>query len=325
MKVSVIIPVYKVERFIVKCAESLLAQTLNEVEFIFVDDASPDNSMELLRACIEKYPQRKSCIKIIRHSQNMGLPAARNTGLMAATGEYVFHCDSDDFVDKEMLEVLYQTAIGQKADIVWCDWYLSFEKNERYMKQPQYATPMEALKGMLSGAMKFTVWNKLAKRSLYVDNHIEFPAGYGMGEDMTMMMLFSCAERVYYLPRAFYHYVKLNMSAFTQTFSERHLVDLKYNVHRIEMYMKAKYGTELDKEIAFLKLDVKFPLLISNSSVKYRIWKKLYPEADVYIGKNKLISKRATLIQWCAWKGLFIIVRLHYFLLQKIVYGIIYR
>lgn len=325
MKVSVIIPVYKVERFIVKCAESLLAQTLNEVEFIFVDDASPDNSMELLRACIEKYPQRKSCIKIIRHPQNMGLPAARNTGLMAATGEYVFHCDSDDFVDKEMLEVLYQTAIGQKADIVWCDWYLSFEKNERYMKQPQYATPMEALKGMLSGAMKFTVWNKLAKRSLYVDNHIEFPAGYGMGEDMTMMMLFSCAERVYYLPRAFYHYVKLNMSAFTQTFSERHLVDLKYNVHRIEMYMKAKYGTELDKEIAFLKLDVKFPFLISNSSAKYRIWKKLYPEADVYIGRNKLISKRATLIQWCAWKGLFIIVRLHYFLLQKIVYGIIYR
>ena len=325
MKVSVIIPIYKVEQFIVKCAESLLAQTLNEVEFIFVDDASPDNSMALLQACIEQYPQRKSCVKIVRHSQNMGLPAARNTGLRVATGEYVFHCDSDDFVDKEMLEVLYLTAVEQKTDIVWCDWYLSFEKNERYMKQPQYATPMEALKGMLSGAMKFTVWNKLAKRSLYIDNHIEFPTGYGMGEDMTMMMLFSCAERVYYLPRAFYHYVKLNMTAFTQTFSERHLVDLKYNVRRIETYMKAKYGAELDKEIAFLKLDVKFPLLISNSSAKYRIWKELYPEADVYIGKNKLISKRATFVQWCAWKGCFFVVRLHYFLLQKIVYGIIYR
>lgn len=183
MKVSVIIPIYKVERFIVKCAESLLAQTLNEVEFIFVDDASPDNSMALLQACIEQYPQRKSCVKIVRHSQNMGLPAARNTGLRVATGEYVFHCDSDDFVDKEMLEVLYLTAVEQKADIVWCDWYLSFEKNERYMKQPQYATPMEALKGMLSGAMKFTVWNKLAKRSLYIDNHIEFPVGYGRRHD----------------------------------------------------------------------------------------------------------------------------------------------
>lgn len=325
MKVSVIIPVYKVERFIVKCAESLLAQTLDEVEFIFVDDASPDNSMKLLQACIEKYPQRKSCVQIIHHSENKGLPAARNSGLAVASGEYVFHCDSDDFADNNMLEVLYQMATEHSADILWCDWYLSFEKNERYMKQPRYATPMEALKGMLSGAMKFTVWNKLVKRSLYVDNHIDFPAGYGMGEDMTMMLLFSCAEKVHYLPRAFYHYVKLNTDAFTQTFSERHLIDLKYNVHRIETYMKAKYGTELDKEIAFLKLDVKFPLLISNNSNKYRIWKKLYPEADAYIGKNMLISKRATLIQWCAWKGVFVVVRLHYFLLQKIVYGIIYR
>lgn len=325
MKVSVIVPIYKVERFIVKCADSLLSQTLDDVEFIFINDASPDNSMKLLQACIEKYPQRKSCVKIIRHTENMGLPAARNSGLAVATGEYIFHCDSDDFVDKDMLEVLYQTAIKQRADIVWCDWYLSFEKNERYMRQPQYSTPMEALRGMLSGAMKFTVWNKLVKHSLYVDNHIEFPTGYGMGEDMTMMLLFSCAEKVYYLPRAFYHYVKLNMSAFTQTFSERHLIDLKYNVHRIETYMKAKYGTELEKEIAFLKLDVKFPLLISNSSDKYLIWKNLYPEADAYIGKNKLISKRATFIQWCAKRNLFCIVKLHYIFLQKIIYGMIYR
>ena len=325
MEISVIVPIYKVELFITKCAESLFAQTLKDVEFIFVDDASPDRSISLLQACIQKHPEREGQVRIMTHTENKGLPAARNTGLAVARGEYVYHCDSDDFVDENMLEVLYYTAKKKEADIVWCDWYLSFEKNERYMKQPEYPTPVEALKGMLSGAMKFTVWNKLVKRSLYADNNIEFPSGYGMGEDMTMMVLFSCAEKVAYLPRAFYHYVKLNTGAFTQTFSERHLVDLKYNVQRIEDYVYNKYGTSLEKEIAFLKLDVKFPFLISNSSAKYRLWRELYPEANRYIGKNRRISFRARFIQWCAWKRLFVVVRLHYILLQKIVYGILYK
>lgn len=325
IKVSVIIPIYKVEKFIAHCADSLLAQTLDDVEFIFVDDASPDRSLELLQSVITRYPARKHQVKMLTHAENKGLPAARNTGLAAAHGEYVFHCDSDDFVERDMLEELYNTAEGGDADIVWCDWYLSFEHNERYMRQPGYATPLEALKGMMSGAMKFTVWNKLAKRSLYVDNGIEFPAGYGMGEDMTMMMLFSCAAKVAYLPKAFYHYVKLNTGAFTQNYSERHFVDLKYNVQRITDYVHGKYGHTMEKEIAFLKLDVKFPFLVSNSADKYRKWKEMYPEANKYIGQNKQISLRARLLQWCAWRGMFWVVRLHYICLQKVVYGIIYR
>lgn len=324
-KVSVIVPIYKVERFIDKCASSLFEQTLDEVEFIFVDDASPDGSMDLLGKCIDRYPAMKNQIKIVCHAENKGLPAARNTGLAEATGEYVFHCDSDDFVEPDMLAALYEAAKEKDADIVWCDWFLSFEHNERYMTQPSYETPLDALKGMLGGVMKFTVWNKLAKRSLYVDNHIEFPTGYGMGEDMTMMMLFACAGKVAYLPKAFYHYVKLNTGSFTQTFSDRHLVELKYNVQRISDYLHDKFGDTLDKEIAYLKLAVKFPFLISNSSQKYRLWKEWYPEANKYIWGNKQLSLRSRIVQWCAWKGLFLMVRVHYVLLQKVVYGLIYR
>lgn len=325
MKVSVIVPIYKVEKFIVKCAESLLSQTLEDVEFIFVDDASPDNSIKLLKDSIKKFPQRKGQVKIITHEQNKGLPAARNTGLSIASGDYIFHCDSDDFVDADMLETFYNAAKTDDVDIIWCDWYLSFEHNERYMKQPSYSSPMDALKGMLSGAMKFTVWNKFVKRSLYVDNGITFPAGYGMGEDMTMMMLFACAKSVKYIPRAFYHYVKLNTGSFTQTYSERHSIELKYNVQRISNYLNGKFGHALDKEIAFLKLDVKFPFLISSSREKYRMWKEWYPEANIYIRQNKSISFRSRFIQWCAWKGQFWIVWLYYIFLQKVVYGLIYR
>lgn len=324
-KVSVIIPIYKVELFIERCVVSLMEQTLDEVEYIFVDDASPDDSVNILREVIARYPNRAQNIKIITHNENKGLPAARNTGLAEATGEYIFHCDSDDFVELDMLESLYNKAKECDADVVWCDFFLSFETNERYMKQPSYTTPNEALKAMLSGAMKYNVWNKLVKRELYIDNKITFPAGYGMGEDMTMMMLTANARKVAYVPRAFYHYVKLNTGAFSQTYSDRHLVELKHNVQRIVDYMQVKFGSDIEQELAFFKLDVKFPFLITDDSRKYRVWQEWYPEANKYIGKNKLISTRSKALQWLACKGQFWAVKLYYILINKFIYGVIYK
>ena len=103
------------------------------------------------------------------HRQNKGLPAARNTGLAEASGEYIFHCDSDDFMELDMLESLYNKAKGCEADVVWCDFFLSFEKSERYMKQPEYTTPIDAVKAMLSGRMKFNVWNNYYNLFKYIN------------------------------------------------------------------------------------------------------------------------------------------------------------
>ena len=324
-RVSVIVPIYKVEKFIERCVRSLMEQTLNNVEYIFVDDASPDNSIQILQSVLREYSHRSQQINIITHGQNKGLPAARNTGLAVAKGEYIFHCDSDDYVEPDMLKQMYEVAKENHADIVWCDWYLTFEKKERYMNQPDYITPIDALKGMLGGAMKFNVWNKLVKRSLYIDNNITFPTGYGMGEDMTMMMLFAHANKIKYLPEAFYHYVKLNTGAFSQTYSDKHIVELRYNVDRIIDYIRSFFGDSLEKDLAFFKLDVKFPFLISGDYKKYQLWKEWYPEANTYILQNNNISARSRWIQWFAWKGHFWIVKLYHFLLMKVVYGIIYK
>lgn len=324
-KISVIVPIYKVEKFITRCADSLLRQTFREAEFIFVDDATSDSSICLLQNVIESYPERKKQIKLLTHRKNQGLPAARNTGLTVATGEYVFHCDSDDYVEPDMLERLYATAQKENADIVWCDWFLSFEKNERYMKQPQYATSLEALKGMMSGVMKFNVWNKLVRRSLYVEHQIEFPAGYGMGEDMTMMRLFARANRVAYLPKAFYHYVQLNTGAFSKTYSDKHLAELQHNVSIILADMRQLFKNKFDTELAFLQLDVKFPFLISGDREKYALWKAWYPEANRYILQNKQLSLRRRYLQWLAWKNQFWAVTIYCKFVHRLVYGIIYH
>ena len=326
MSVSIITPIFKVRNFIERCVCSLFEQTLQDIEYIFVDDASPDDSIEILKSCLERYPERKGHVTILTHEQNKGLPAARNTGLAVATGEYVFHCDSDDFVEKDMLEQMYMAAKGKDADMVYCDFYLSFEKNERHMSNPAYDKAEDMLKsGLLGGNMKYNVWNKLAKRSLYTDNDIWFPAGHAMGEDMTMIRLAACARSVAYVTKAFYHYVKLNSNAYSATMSERHKVDIRYNVDQTVEFLQNKFGDALDREIAFFKLNTKLPFLITDDETQYDVWKEWWSEANKYICENKQQAFRTRLVQWLAAKGQFWAVKLYFKVVYKLVYGVIYR
>lgn len=325
IKVSVIVPIYNVEQFIARCAESLFNQTLKQVEYIFVNDATPDNSIEILKGVIAKYPNLKDRTIIINHEKNLGLPSARNTGLARANGDFIFHCDSDDYVEPLMLEDMYNAAISSNADIVWCDWYITYAHTERYMRQPSYATAMDALKGMLRGEMKFNVWNKLVRQTLYRDNNISFPDGQGMGEDMTMILLFVNAHNIAYLPKAYYHYVKLNTGAFSQTYSDQHLLELKNNVERVCRYISNAYVDELDAELAFLKLDVKFPFLITDDSSKHMLWREWYPDANSYIGKNTALSFRSNFLQRMAKCNQFWIVSLYYKIVYKLIYRAIYK
>ena len=117
-KLSVIIPVYKAEKFIERCCVSLFEQTLDNIEYIFVDDCSPDNSVNKIREIVARYPEREPMVKILSHSPNRGVSFSRQQGLEAATGEFVIHCDSDDWVDQDMYESAYKAAIDNDADVV---------------------------------------------------------------------------------------------------------------------------------------------------------------------------------------------------------------
>ena len=322
--VSVIVPVYGVEKFVEHCAVSLMEQTLDGVECIFVDDCTPDNSVDIIRDVISRYPDRDA--RIVSHSENMGLPSARNTGLELATGKYVFHCDGDDWIEPDMLEKMYAVAENANADIVYCDFYLSYEKNERYMSNPCLESREELLRqGFLSGAMKYNVWNKLVRRSLYPDNGILFPDGHSMGEDMTMIRLTACAERVKYLPEALYHYVQTNSSAFSKTQSLKQLDDIQYNVDATVSFLREKYGDNIEDDIRNFKLSIKFPFLISDNREQYRLWEEWYPEANSNVLSNRMLSLRSRILQWMAARRLWIGVRLYHLIVYKLVYRLLYR
>lgn len=387
MHISVIIPIFRVEAYIERCARSLMEQTLEEVEFIFVDDCSPDGSVDVLQRVIADYPEREGQVRIIRHERNRGLPAARNTGLTEATGEYIFHCDSDDFIERDAVEKMYEIAKKEDADIVYTDWYLDISPSQgpsltppvggrtsvRYMRCPTYSTPKEALRGLLHGTMKYNVWNKLVRKSLYglyededenendneddndnenqdQDQHqdedenvivkkdticpnssfryryrfrptgyrfrptsIRFPEGHGMGEDMTMILLFARARKVAYLPVATYHYVRQNENAFTASCRGATgglYDDLRFNAERVIHALTEKVA---DEDLACFKLNVKYPFLISNRGEDFQRWNQWFPEANKYISSHH-VSHRARLLEHCAAHRFYAPLKLHYHL-----------
>jgi hypothetical protein len=194
------------------------------------------------------------------------------------------------------------------------------------MSNPVYESAEDMFKrGLLGGAMKYNVWNKLVRRRLYTDNSITFPTGHGMGEDMTMIRLAACAKSVAYVPKAFYHYVKLNTNAYSATMSERHKVDILFNVNQTVDFLQNKFGDALDKEIAFFKLNTKLPFLITDDESQYAVWKEWWPEANKYICENKNQSIRTRIVQWMAWKEQWWFVKSYYRLVHRVVYGIIYK
>lgn len=204
-KVSVIIPIYGVEKYIERCAQSLFKQTLDDIEYIFVDDCTPDNSIEVLKRVLEDYPQRKNQVKIVHHDKNQGLPIARQSGLKVATGEYIAHCDSDDWVDVTMYEKMYNKAIETGSDVVVCDYVTTDGGSLKKINKACHSVkPVEFLENMLLQRDPWSLCNKLFKRTAYYN--IVFPTG-AMGEDMatTIQLIVRC-HTMAYVSNPLYHY-----------------------------------------------------------------------------------------------------------------------
>lgn len=322
MLVSVIVPVYGVERFVKRCLESLLNQTWQELEIIIINDCTSDKSMDVVETVLQQYPTSVSKVRILHHSINRGLPAARNTGLEVARGEYVFHFDSDDYAEADMIEVMANAAIKTGADIVYSDWYLTYNDRDRYMPQPKVSTTADALEAMLIGKMKYNVWNKLVRRSLYTSNEISFPEGYSMGEDMTMIKLIALAKTISYIPKAFYHYVKTNTGAMTANVSEVALAQINYNVIATETFLKNRCITD-ERLLSLFKLSVKYPLLFTSNKYYYDIWNDWFRESGIYIA-DPVWSHRTRLLQFMAFHKIYAVLKLH-LVIHDFIYRMMYK
>lgn len=310
-KVSIITTIYNCEKYIETCARSLFGQTLTELEYIFVNDATPDNSITILKNVLEDYPNRISYVKIINLNTNGGVANARQVGINHATGEYIIHCDSDDWLDEDMYERLYQIAKETDADIVGCNFRHEFS-NLQYDFHQQYADNMEEnISRLINGKIFPSLCTSLTRKSLIEDNGITFPTGLNMGEDLYInLQLYLHTKKIVSLDWAPYHYRHTEDSSCVQR--TRKSIDSDIVIAGlIEKIMKEQQLYEkYAKDIEYRKFFSKLPL-VQNIDNKDNIqeWLNIYPETNRNIWQYKQLDWKQRFELWLASKSMVSAVR----------------
>ena len=201
-KVSIIVPVFNIEKYIHRCVNSILAQTFTDFECILVDDYSSDNSSKIC----DEYAKQDYRIKTIHKSQNEGASFAKKTGFEYSSGAYIQFVDGDDWIEPDMVEKMYSMAISNNYDLVYCNWFRHDKLNQiLYEMPPELSNDYIMNIKAMSFGWGCVVWNKLAKREIY--EQIIFPK-YSCCEDtyMTTQLLFF-SQNTGHVNKALYHYM----------------------------------------------------------------------------------------------------------------------
>lgn len=278
-KVTVIIPVYKVEKFIEICTLSLLNQDLEEVEYIFINDASPDSSLRILKRIVESSNRKKDII-IINNEENIGVAKTRKKGMLMAKGEYVIQIDADDWVENNMLSSLYKKAKEEQSNVAICNYFVSHLKKEYYIEEEYKKNINYNIKNMLLGNIHPSFWRTLIRRNYYIENNLIPSGDFNMGEDIEIMLkLFSLTSKVSYVPKGLYHYIQYNSSSLTKSLDERAVNDAIIFIPKVVDFitnLKEDYTKELRSMMVFYKKV--FILDKKHTHLFYEI----YPEANKF-------------------------------------------
>jgi len=204
VKISVIVPVYGVEKYIKKCIDSLVNQTFKDIEIMVIDDETKDRSIEIIN---ENFKDKR--IKIF-HKKNGGLASARNYGVERSNGEYLFFVDSDDFLDINCLKEMYDKIKDDNADIVICDYYKLLENG---VKTHEHMIPHYDMNNSKISVISMpSACGKLIKKSIFIDNNIKFLEKHYFEDNAIMPFVCALSKKTSYIEKPFYFYLQRNGS-----------------------------------------------------------------------------------------------------------------
>ncbi len=237
--ISVIVPIYNMEKLIRKCLDSILAQTFHDYECLLIDDGSTDGSP----AISDEYAANDSRFKAF-HKPNGGLSDARNYGVKQAQGEYTIFFDPDDWVDEDCLKDLYAKAQETDADMVMCDLYYNDQYRQKYCKQePSSLNHLDVLKDLIIGKVYGFTVTKLIRHTLYKKYNLLYPVGmYGCEDQYTMCKLLKNDIKIAYLPKAYYHYMHYGSETQSRRYDEKtYQQDVKIRDLFVELMIDTPY------------------------------------------------------------------------------------
>lgn len=208
MKVTIAVPVYGVESYIEKCAISLFEQTYSNIEFLFINDCTPDKSVEIINKTLEKYPHRQGQVKIYNQPVNRGCPAARNLAVQIATGDFILFVDGDDYIETDSISSLITEQIACNADLVVAHCLIETNDSTCLFKYcDMNKTKEDIIKDCLNDKASQSVSGILIKRSIYIDNNIKANESFHVGEDWQVApLLLYHAKKIAYVDKVIYHY-----------------------------------------------------------------------------------------------------------------------
>ncbi|WP_428231330.1 glycosyltransferase family 2 protein [Flavobacterium sp.] len=238
-KVSVIVPVYNTEKYVERALISLMEQTLSDVEFIIIDDGSTDKSAEIISNVITRYPNFFEKILFVKR-ENRGVASTRAEGIDMARGEYIIHCDSDDYCNKDMLLQMYSVAKEKDLDILVTDFILDFGST-KILQSQKNVIGNNCVSLLLRGDLDVSLSNKLIKKALYTENDVRVINGFNMGEDFcTILRLVYFAKKIDYLEIVSFYYNKYNNSSATSHYTKKSLNDIVQVVLYVENFLREK-------------------------------------------------------------------------------------
>jgi glycosyltransferase involved in cell wall biosynthesis len=281
-KISVIINIFNTEKYLRRCLDSVLAQTFPDFGIILVDDRSTDSSAEIC----EEYAKKDRRITVIHNAHNKGCPQARKVGLDAARGDYILFADSDDWIEPDMLELMYSKAIGDDLDMVYCGIYRNTDSEENVFEFPFLDDKIEMIKEIASWKnFPPAVWNKLVKHEIL--KKVIFPT-VSIGEDVQIsIQTIHYAKRIGHIKNMLYHYYNnidslINDSSKTpKKYTDLYDISIwatKFISNNYSAYFN-KFEPELSDYINYLKL----PFVLEKSIRDVSKLHKLYPVSNKHI------------------------------------------
>lgn len=299
IKVSILVPFYNVEKYVGRCVESLFTQTYSNIEYIFVNDCTPDKSMEVIDKYIDKYNVREKCV-IITHEKNKGICASRNDCLDNANGDYFLFIDSDDYIDKDMVELLVEAARKEDADISGCGYTEEYPDHSVDFPQKYTNDYNEMLRAITVLTLKGVMWKLLIRRSIVEDNHIRFMPEKNMVDDyLFCCQVFYYAQRFAGVDKCMYHYIQFNPN----NYSHKTFYNINHQAEAIKetekFYKEKGVYNIVEKELYQRKFVSKLPLLLDRNCLDVKKWREIFPESnnawkELHFSKgNKLIFRLA--------------------------------
>lgn len=213
IKVSIVVPIYNSAVYLEQCIRSLMMQTHQNIDYLFVDDASSDCSLDLLNSILDQYPLRKNQCKIFKNDENKGVAFCRRLGMKKATGDYIIHVDSDDYVSPEFIDKMLAKALDTQSDVVICNFSKVYEKKIKMNSCFQDLERNELINRLLIGTAHNALWNKLVRRSIIEENNLYPDDSFRLLEDKSITFrIIYFANKVAFINEPLYYYRKRDNS-----------------------------------------------------------------------------------------------------------------